>query len=182
MLEHETKNNSINTGRIDLYMVVFNLKTKIPIFYELKYFFTLVKTLIMKKSHIWISIFVLLWSLMGVLAYLGQAYMDDTMFAALPVDQQNYYENLPSWVTAAFATAVFSQLLASILLLMKKALSFWFFIIAFVAVIFQLTYNLFLQTDMSLGGSDYIMPFLIISINVLFIYYSKKNKEEGFLK
>ena len=119
---------------------------------------------------------------MGVLAYLGQAYMDDTMFAALPVDQQNYYENLPSWVTAAFATAVFSQLLASILLLMKKALSFWFFIIAFVAVLFQLTYNLFLQTDMNLGGSDYIMPFLIISINVLFIYYSKKNKEEGFLK
>ena len=42
--------------------------------------------------------------------------------AALPLEQQPLYENIPAWVTGAFAIAVFGGSLACILLLIRKKL------------------------------------------------------------
>ena len=77
-----------------------------------------------------IGIVALLWNLMGVASYLQQAYMTDEALAALPAEQQALYENVPAWVTGAFALAVFGGLLGCILLLMKKKLAALLFIIS----------------------------------------------------
>jgi len=54
-----------------------------------------------------IGIIALIWNLMGVFAYLQEAYMTVEDLAALPPDQQALFENVPAWVTSAFAFAVF---------------------------------------------------------------------------
>ncbi|MBK5208544.1 MAG: hypothetical protein JJE44_03440 [Flavobacteriaceae bacterium] len=54
-----------------------------------------------------ISAVALLWNIFGVVAYLGQAYMIDEVLTALPEADQVYYNNVPVWVTGAFAVAVF---------------------------------------------------------------------------
>ena len=70
-----------------------------------------------------ISVLALLWNLMGVAVYLGQALMTDDMKAMLPEDQLAIIENTPAWATAAFAIAVWFGLLACILLLARKKIA-----------------------------------------------------------
>ena len=67
-----------------------------------------------------IAVLALLWNTLGVIAYLRQAYMSDETLAALPEPNQLYYSNLPAWVTAAFAIAVFGGFLGAIGLLWRK--------------------------------------------------------------
>ena len=67
-----------------------------------------------------ISSIALVWNLMGVFNYLDQAFMTDKVLETLPKEQQILYQDVPAWVTAAFAIAVFSGTLGSLLLLLKK--------------------------------------------------------------
>jgi len=78
-----------------------------------------------------ISSVALVWNLMGVFNYLGQVLMTDDVLKSLPKDQQLMYQDVPSWVTAAFAVAVFFGTLGAIFLLLKKKVSSTFFILSF---------------------------------------------------
>lgn len=54
-----------------------------------------------------ISIVALIWNTMGVLAYIGQAFLTEEAIAAMPPEQQEIYRiEFPAWYTAAFAIAV----------------------------------------------------------------------------
>lgn len=63
-----------------------------------------------------ISVFALVWNLLGVSQYLAFVYAPETGV-----------ETAPAYITAAFALAVFAGTLGSILLLLKKKLSNLFF-------------------------------------------------------
>ena len=67
-----------------------------------------------------ISSIALVWNLMGVFNYLDQAFMTDKVLETLPKEQQILYQDVPAWVTTAFAIAVFSETLGLLLLLLKK--------------------------------------------------------------
>ena len=69
-----------------------------------------------------ISSIALVWNLMGVFNYLDQVFMTDKVLETLPKEQQILYQDISAWVTAAFAIAVFSGTLGSLLLLLKKKL------------------------------------------------------------
>ena len=47
----------------------------------------------------------LVWNLMGVMAYIMQVTMSPEVFAALPEAERQLYENTPTWATAASNTA-----------------------------------------------------------------------------
>ncbi len=129
-----------------------------------------------------ISSVALIWNLMGVFNYLGQVLMSDEVLKSLPKDQQLMYQDVPSWVTAAFAVAVFSGTIGAILLLLKKKKSLTFFIISFVGIIVQMTYSLFISenTD-NYGPSVLLMPLMIIAVGAYLIWYSKKASENRWL-
>ena len=76
------------------------------------------------NTGFWIlSILALVWNLMGVLNYIGQAFITDDMKALLPESQRLYMESVPSWATAAFAFAVFAGVLGCLLLLLRKKIA-----------------------------------------------------------
>ncbi|MCG1036729.1 hypothetical protein [Polaribacter sargassicola] len=134
------------------------------------------------KSFWVISIIALIWNILGVIAYLGQAYMTDEMKAALPQEQQTLYENIPFWVTAAFAIAVWGGLLASILLLMKKSISKIVFIISLIGIVVQMFYNFFLTKAIEVyGPSGMIMPILVLIFGIFLVWYTKKCVDDGIL-
>ncbi len=119
---------------------------------------------------------------MGVLAYLQQAYMTEEDLAALPLTEQALYENIPTRVTAAFALAVVGGALACILLLMRKKLAATIFLISLIAVIIQMSYNLFMSKAVDAYGSgDMLMPIMVIIIAVSLLVYSKKQVAKGIL-
>ena len=129
-----------------------------------------------------ISSMALVWNLMGVFNYLTQAFMTNEVLASLPEDQQLLYEDVPAWVTAAFATAVFSGTLGAILLLLKKKVASNFFILSFVGIIIQMTYGLMISENTnSYGPLGLLMPLMIIAIGGYLIWYSKKAAEHRWL-
>ncbi|WKK64617.1 hypothetical protein [Lutimonas zeaxanthinifaciens] len=129
-----------------------------------------------------IGIVALLWNLMGVAEYLQLAYMKEETLAAMPVEQQALYENVPAWVTGAFALAVFGGLLGCILLLMKKKLATVVFIISLISVLAQMSYSIFMTNAMEVMGAMAIfMPILVIVISIFLVWYSRKMESEGVL-
>ena len=55
---------------------------------------------------------------------------------------QLLYQDVPAWVTAAFAVAVFSGTLGAVFLLLKKKIASTFFILSFVGIVTQMSYGL----------------------------------------
>lgn len=128
-----------------------------------------------------ISILALLWNLSGVMMYLAQAYMTDEVLQTLPQADQDWYANVPSWVTAAFAIAVFSGALACIGLLMRKRWCVKLFILSFVAVLIQQVYNFFIQDFVELTGERLYMPLIILILAGFLMWYSKGLNSKGML-
>jgi hypothetical protein len=87
-------------------------------------------------SLFWVIIgLALVWNLIGVINYLGQVLMTDEVLKSLPKEQQLMYQDVPSWVTAAFAVAVFSGTVGAIFLLLKKKVSSIFFKLAKIQIV-----------------------------------------------
>ena len=133
-------------------------------------------------STFWIiSIVGLLWNIMGVVAYVGQAYMTEEVKAALPEAEQAYYSNLPAWVTAAFAISVFAGFLGCIAMLLRKKLATLLLNLSLITVFIQFVYNFFLQKDMEVSGANLIMPAIVIIIASFLVWYSKKSVVNGWI-
>jgi hypothetical protein len=129
-----------------------------------------------------ISVIALLWNLIGVIVYLGQAFMTDAMKAAIPKEQLSIIENTPAWATAAFAVAVWFGLLASILLLSKKQIAKILFMFSLIGVLVQLIYNLLMTNAIEVyGTASLIQPIITVSISVFLVWYSKKCADDGIL-
>ena len=128
-----------------------------------------------------ISAVALLWNISGVVAYLSQAYMTDEVLAALPEADQAYYNNVPGWVTGAFAIAVFAGVFACVGLLMRKKWATILFMVSFIAVIAQFTYNFFIQNFMEVSGIRMIWPIVIIVVAFFLIWFSRKSEKEGWI-
>ena len=134
------------------------------------------------KSFWIIGITALIWNLMGVFAYLQRAYMTAEDLAALPIEEQALYDNVPIWVTAAFALAVFGGTLGCILLLLRKKLATFIFSISLANILAQMTYNIFMSKALEVyGPGGIIMPIMVIIIGAFLVWYSKKMDQQGFL-
>lgn len=166
---------------------------KIPYAAKLAIFLYFVKTTLninimkadLKKPPTWfwvVSIAALLWNLMGVMAYLADAFMTAEALAQLSQEQQNLYEARPAWVTAAFAIAVWGGLLGSIALLLRKAWALTLFVISLIGVLAQNLYQFFLSNTFEvLGSAAMAFPILIISSSILLVVFSKWAKKNAFL-
>jgi len=122
-----------------------------------------------------VSIIAILWNLLGVMAYLGQVYTTPEMLSAMPKADQNYFNNMPAWVTGAFAIAVFAGFLASILLLLKKKISISLFAISLAAIIAQDIYSFFIQNYISVTSTRIFMPIIVLIISIFLLRFSKKS-------
>lgn len=129
-----------------------------------------------------IGVVALIWNGLGVMSYLGQAFMTDEVKATLPDAERALYENIPTWVTAAFAIAVFAGLLGSIFLLARKKAARFVFLISLIAILAQMSYSLFMSKAAEVyGPGGVIMPVMVILIGVFLLMYSKKAIEKGWL-
>ena len=129
-----------------------------------------------------ISIIGLIWNSMGVDGYINQAFKTERFKSMYTEEQLDIIFNLPPWVTAAFAVAVFSSVLACILLLLRKKSAKIFFLIGLIAVIVQSTYNIFMNPGKEMYGSmEYSMLIMIPLFSVFLFWYSKKCADDGIL-
>lgn len=96
---------------------------------------------------------------------------------------QQLHNATPSWVVAAFATAVFSGALASVLLLLKKSVSQLFFLISLLAILVQASYILFMSESIALLGTQAaILPAVLAIVGIFLLWFSNFSKTRGWLK
>lgn len=131
------------------------------------------------KPPIWywiISVIALVWNGMGVNAYLQQAYDTESYRTMYTQEQLDIAANLPAYITAAFAIAVFGGTLGSILLLLRKKLASTVFYISLLAVIVQMGYLL-----INGYASSIVMTIMIIVFAIFLAWFSKFSVSKGYV-
>ncbi|MEQ9404424.1 MAG: hypothetical protein RIM99_12600 [Cyclobacteriaceae bacterium] len=137
------------------------------------------------KPPVWfwiVSVVALLWNALGVFAYLDQAYMTPEKLALMPAAEQALFANIPAWVTAAFAIAVFGGTIGSLLLLLKKKLAFTILILSLIGIIVQMYHSFFISNALDVyGPGGIVMPIMVLIIGIGLIILAKKGKANGWL-
>ncbi|HEY5687157.1 MAG TPA: hypothetical protein VIS27_02510 [Yeosuana sp.] len=124
----------------------------------------------------------LFWNVLGVLAYLAQAFMSEETLQSLPEAEQAIYQNVPAWATAAFALAVWGVALGCLLLLLRKRWAKIVLVISLLGIFVQMIYNVFLSKSLEVyGPGGLIMPILVIFIGAFLVWYSRKVDTNGWL-
>lgn len=131
------------------------------------------------KPPIWfwvVSVIALVWNAMGVNEYLQQAYNTESYREMYTPEQLEIAANLPSWVTAAFAIAVFAGALAAIGLLLRKSWSVKLWLLSLLAVIVQMGYLL-----INGYASSIVMTIMIIVFALVFVWFARMSQGKGWL-
>ena len=119
----------------------------------------------------------LIFNLLGCINFISQ--MNAENVASLPDVYRALVESRPAWGTVAFAVAVFGGSLACILLLLRKSVAFYVFVLALVgAVVAQLPF---------LGMADFPSEAWVgwlsqLVVVVFLIGYSKRAESKGWLR
>lgn len=131
-----------------------------------------------------IGIIALLWNFMGVANYLGQAFKVDAIMSGMTEDQIRLIENLPAWMTALFAIAVFSGLIGSIVFLMRKKVAVSLFALSFLTANIQQLYWLFgtNMVEVFAESQPYVMPIIVIVFCAFLVWYAKEQRKKGILE
>ncbi|WP_422859306.1 hypothetical protein ACOKFD_18855 [Flagellimonas sp. S174] len=129
-----------------------------------------------------VSIIAFLWNAMGVFNYLNQAYNKEAMLEPLNQVQREAFESIPTWATAAFAIAVFSGILGSLGLLLRKKWAKPLFTLSLIAAVAQFISWLFIsKATEAFGPSAYFMPIIVVILGIYLILFSKKGIQKGWL-
>ena len=125
----------------------------------------------------------LLWNLAGLGAFFAQAMMTDEALLDLPPEQQALFEDIPIWVTASFAAAVFGGTLGCLALLARSKFALILFVVSIVGVVVQNVHSL-LMTDAiaAFGNQAIIMPACVFVIGVGLVILSVFSLSKGWLR
>ena len=131
------------------------------------------------KPPIWfwiVSVIALIWNGLGVDGYLGQAYNTERYRSSFTPEQLEIASSAPSWTMGAFAIAVFSAVIAAILLLLRKKTATTFWMISLIAVLAQMGYALITGKYASI-----VMVLMIVVFAIAFLLFSRMSASKGWL-
>jgi hypothetical protein len=131
-----------------------------------------------------LGVLFLLWGLMGCGMYLTEVMMSDRAY------EETFGQDLfavrhvyPVWAMAAYASAVWSGLLAAILFLLRKRVSAVIFIVSLVAAIIGFIPTFTNSVLKEAAGSGYwVMPVIVVVLGALEVWYSRKQSAKGILR
>lgn len=130
-----------------------------------------------------IGIILLLWNLMGAIAFILQYSADLDQLAKTDPYTARIFAAMPVWVWAAYAIAVGAGSLGAIMLLLRKAAAAPLFLISIVGVIVQFGYS-FIHTDLLAvkGFTAAIFPAVILVIAIFQWRYASTQLAKRILR
>lgn len=130
-----------------------------------------------------IAVLALLWNIMGVISYLTLQLLSGEAVSEAPEEAQAVIESLPTWVTSAYAIAVWFGLLGSILLLAKKKWAKNVFLISLAGIVIQDIYVFFISnTYADNGAGALVLPVAVLIIGIYLYSYSGKAITKGWIR
>lgn len=138
------------------------------------------------KVPVWfwfVTIFFLLWNIIGVLSFFGHTFISEEALAKLTPEEQDLYGDYPLWITAVFALAVFSGLLGAIGLVFKQKWAKPAFILSLLAIIPQMIHNVFFTKSIEVYGTPQAitMPILVVVFGIFLVWFSDFSIKKNWL-
>ena len=122
----------------------------------------------------------LLFEAFGCWMYVAQVSADR---AAMPIDQRAMWDATPTWMTAAYAIAVWIGLAGAAMLLLRRKLAVPLLLVSLIAVIVQFS-GLFLvpQLRQTVPESALIAPVVLILACYLIFQFARVALRRGWLR
>jgi hypothetical protein len=133
------------------------------------------------KKYMIINSLALIWNLIGVYQYLVQVYQSELDKMGLAPELQNYFLQLPAWVTGSYAMAVFGGSAGCIALLLRSSWSINFLGSSLLGVLLQHYYNFFIQSDVILSYDLIWMPVIILTVSISLLWSAFYYKKTEFI-
>lgn len=136
--------------------------------------------------HLWlVGILGLLWNGFGGYDYYMSQTAGDAYLRSMGMTdpQITYFNAMPAWMTAVWATGVWGAVVATVLLLMRSRYAFEAFAVSLAALMFSHVYTYLLSNGSQVfGGSMLVMNIVITAAAILFLYYAARMRSAGVLR
>jgi hypothetical protein len=128
------------------------------------------------------SVLAVLWSLIGVAMYLQSVGIFGDALSGLSDAERTLAESVPAWVTGTFALAVFSSLLGSFGLLLRKRWAHPVLVVSLIAVLVQESWVLFVSNAVAVHGPAVVVaPLTITLVSALLVWLANSAGRRGWL-
>ncbi len=126
-----------------------------------------------------ICVVTLIWNVMGSINFSVQ--MNPEMLTEYRDTERLIIVGRPIWATVGFAVAVFGGAIGSLLLLLKKSVAYYLFIISLLGVIVTVAHAL--NVGINFGPGEIIGIILMpMVVAVFLIWYSKLTESKGWIR
>jgi len=135
--------------------------------------------------HLWVvGIIAALWSAMGAVDYVMTETKNEAYMSKFTAEQLAFFYNLPVWVVAAWATAVWGGVLGAVLLLLRKKFAVWVLLVSLIAMVLTTIHNFVFSNGMEIMGDGASLGFsaAIFLISVALFLYAQAMEKRGILQ
>ena len=134
-------------------------------------------------APIWPAIIFLLWTLMGVAAFVMQSTADLEALAKTDAYQAKIWSEMPVWAWIAYGLAVGAGLAGALALILRRSSAVWLSALCLIAVIVQFCYTFFLTDLLAVRGwSTMAFPAFIIVMALAQTLYARSLQAKGVLR
>ena len=133
------------------------------------------ETRVKTPIHLWIvSVLAVLWNAMGAFDYTATQFQLQFYIGQFTPEQLDYFFAFPVWMVSAWAIAVWTSVLGSLSLLLRKAWAVWLFGISILGLAVSTVYNYILSDGLAVMGSEGAIFTAVIWIIALFLFFYAK--------
>lgn len=124
----------------------------------------------------------LLWNLLGTAIFFQELLNQEALIKDWTEPQKEWARGTPRWIYFVFGISVFTGLVGSFALLMRKAWSIPLFAMSLVAVLVQMIYTMVIAGGLKIMGvGSAVMPFLVIILAGLWFIVSIQFRKQQWL-
>jgi hypothetical protein len=135
------------------------------------------------RAPMWPAIIFLLWTLIGVAAFVMQSSADLETLAKTDPHQARIWAEMPAWAWAAYGLAVGAGLAGALALILRRGSAVWLSALCLIAVIVQFCYTFFLTDLLAVRGwSTMAFPAFIIVMALAQTLYARSLQAKGVLR
>ncbi|CAN5377937.1 hypothetical protein BH10PSE13_BH10PSE13_13400 [soil metagenome] len=136
----------------------------------------------LKRNAFWAAIILLVWSIIGIGAFVAQATQDLDVLAKKDAYQAHLFAAMPGWAWAAYAVAIFAGFAGSVALILRSRWAVPLYWLSLAGIVIQFG-RTFLMTDIIAvrGWGTAIFPAVITAIALFQIWLASKLRRGGNL-
>ena len=134
--------------------------------------------------HLWIvGVLALLWNSIGAFDYLATQLQLEFYMSGFSEQQLAYFYGFPAWAVAGWAFAVWSSVVGSIALLLRKKWAVAAFAVSLAGMLVSSIYNFGMSNGAEIMGTGGVIFSVIIwVVAILLLLYARTQAQRGVLK